>query len=83
MKDGHLLVVTFDKASDEMTLAGDLFDIDGRFLATVRVPKYYQWDFLMAPTKSKALAWNDDFYTIESDVGEERFWVKRYRIEWK
>ncbi len=83
LKDGHLLVVTFDKASDEMTLAGDLFDIDGRFLATVRVPKYYQWDFLMAPTKSKALAWNDDFYTIESDAGEERFWVKRYRIEWK
>jgi len=83
LKDGHLLVVTFDKASDEMTLAGDLFDTDGRFLATVQVPKYYQWDFLMAPMKSKALVWNDGFYTIESDVAEERFWVKRYQIEWK
>ena len=83
LKDGHLLVVTFEKIDGESSLAGDLFDVNGRFLATVRVPKYYQWDFLMAPMKSKALAWNDGFYTIESDADEERFWVKRYQLEWK
>lgn len=83
LKDGYLLVVTFDKAGDERSLAGDLFDVNGRFLATVQVPKYHQWDFLLAPMKSKALVWNDGFYAIESDADEEKFWVKRYRIEWK
>lgn len=81
LKDGYLLIVTFEKAGAERSLAGDLFDIDGRFLATVQVPKYYQWDFLLAPMKSKALVWNDGFYTIESDSDEEKFRVKRYRIE--
>ncbi|OGD13389.1 MAG: hypothetical protein A2V76_10670 [Candidatus Aminicenantes bacterium RBG_16_63_14] len=83
LKDGHLLVVTFEKAGEETSLAGDLFDINGRFLGTVRVPKYYRWDFLLAPMKSQAFVWNDGFCTIESDADEERFWVKRYRIEWK
>ena len=83
LKDGHILVVTFEKTGEKMSVAGDLFDINGRFLATVRVPKYYQWDFLLAPMKSKALVWNDGFCTIESDADEEKFWVKRYRIEWK
>jgi len=83
LKDGHLIVVTFAKTGDRMSLAGDLFDKKGNFLETVQVPKYYQWDFLLAPMKSKALVLNDDFYTIESDADEETFWVKRYRIEWK
>jgi len=80
LNDGRLLVVTFEKSDDEAFLAGDLFDEKGRFLATVRVPKYYHWDFLLAPQKSKALVQNDDFYMIASDADEEIFWVKRYKI---
>lgn len=83
LKDGHLLVVTFEKTDEESTLPGDLFDRNGRFLTTIRVPKYHEWDFLLAPTKSRAIVWNNGFYTIESDPGEEKFWVKRYQLEWR
>jgi len=80
LKDGRLLVVTFEKTGEAKSLAGDLFDDSGRFLATIRVPKYYHWDFLLAPQKSWATVQGDDFYTIESDASEEIFRVKRYRI---
>jgi hypothetical protein len=80
LNDGRLLVVTFEKAADEASLVGDLFDESGRFLSTVPVPKFFQWDFLLAPQKSKALVRGDEFYTVESDADEETFWVKRYRL---
>jgi hypothetical protein len=83
LKDGHLLIVTFEKTGQETSLAGDLFDVNGRFLATVPVPQYYQWDFLLAPRKANALIRNDNLYTIEADADEATFWVKRYRIDWK
>jgi hypothetical protein len=83
LADGCLLVVTFEKAAVEGFLAGDLFDVNGRYIATVPVPKYYHWDFLLSPQKSWAALWKENFYTIESDANEEKRWVKCYRIEWK
>ncbi len=83
LKDGHLLIVTFEKTGQETSLAGDLFDVNGRFLATVPVPQYYQWDFLLAPRKANALIRNNNLYTIEADADEATFWVKRYRIDWR
>lgn len=80
LSDGQLLVVTFEKAEGEKSLAGDLFDENGRYVATVKVPRYYHWDFLLAPQKSMAVVLDDDFYAIESDAEEETFWVKRYKI---
>jgi len=83
LKNNYLLVVTFEKAGQDMALAGDLFDGGGRLVATVPVPKYYNWDFLLAPMKSRALVNGDYFYTIEADADEENFWVKRYKIVWE
>jgi len=83
LKDNYLLVVTFEKAGQDLALAGDLFDGGGRFVATVPVPKYYYWDFLLAPQKSRALVRGDYFYSIEADADEENFWVKRYKIVWE
>jgi len=80
LNDGRLLVVTFEKSDDEAFLAGDLFDEKGRFLAAVRVPRYYHWGFLLAPQKSMALVRGDEFYTIEADAEEENFRVKRYEF---
>lgn len=80
---GCLLVVTFEKADLKGFLAGDLFDVNGRYIATVPVPQYYHWDFLLAPQKSSAVVWKENFYTIECDANEEKFWIKCYRIEWK
>jgi hypothetical protein len=79
---GRLIVITFERTGEEATVAGDLFDEKGHFLETTLVPKYYHWDFLLAPQKSCAFIRGDDFYTIESDRDEEVFWVKRYRILW-
>jgi hypothetical protein len=83
LHDGHLLVVTFEKTGDESSLAADIFDAEGRFIATVRIPKYYHWDFLLAPAKSAAVVSDGALYTIESDADEEKFWVKRYQLEWR
>jgi hypothetical protein len=83
LKNDYLLVVTFEKAGRDMALAGDLFDGGGRLVATVPVPKYYNWDFLLAPQKSRALVRGDYFYTIEADADEENFWVQRYQIVWE
>jgi hypothetical protein len=83
LKNNYLLVVTFEKAGQDMALAGDLFDGGGRLVATVAVPRYYHWDFLLAPQKSMALVRGDYFYTIEADADEENFWVKRYKIVWE
>ena len=83
LERGCLLVITFEKADDIGFLAGDLIDVDGHFVARVRAPKYFRWDFLLAPLKSKALCRGDGFYTIESDADEEKFWVKRYKIIWE
>ena len=83
LKDNYLLVVTFEKAGQDMALAGDLFDGGGRLVATVSIPKYYYWDFLLAPQKSRALVRGDYFYSIEADADEEKFWVKRYKIVWE
>lgn len=83
LKDGQLLVVTFEKTGDESSLAADVFGGDGRFLATVRIPRYFHWDFLLAPAKSAAVFADDELYTIESDADEEKFWVKRYQLEWR
>jgi hypothetical protein len=83
LKNDYLLVVTFEKAGQDTALAGDLFDGGGRLVATVSVPKYYNWDFLLAPQKSRALVRGDYFYAIEADADEENFWVKRYKIVWE
>lgn len=82
LNKGRLIVITFERTGEEATVAGDLFDEKGHFLETILVPKFYHWDFLLAPQKSCAFIRGDDFYTIESDRDEEVFWVKRYRILW-
>jgi hypothetical protein len=83
LANGYLLVITFEKSDDVAFLAGDIIDNNGNFVARVKVPKYYNWDFLLAPARSKALCLGDNFYTIESDSDEEKFWIKRYRIIWE
>jgi len=83
LEDGHLLIVTFEKTNSDNDLAGDLFDIDGRYISTCHVPRYYQWDFLMAPSKSRGFVWKNSFYTIETNLSEDKFWVKRYQLQWK
>lgn len=83
LKNGGLLVITFEKGDDKAFLIGDLIDNEGNFVESVRVPKYFNWDFLLAPARSRALCLGDDFYAIESDADEEKFWIKRYRITWE
>ena len=83
LQNGYLLVITFEKVDDIAFLAGDLIDNDGNFVAEVKIPRYHNWDFLLAPLRTSALCFSDDFYTIESDADEEKFWVKRYKIVWE
>lgn len=83
LPNDYLLIITFEKSDGITFLAGDLINNDGNFVVGVKVPKYYNWDFLLAPARSKALCLGDDFYAIESDADEEKFWIKRYRIIWE
>ena len=80
LDNDYLLVITFENSGEEVSLIGDVFDEAGIYRAGVRVPKYYRWDFLLAPHKSGAVYKNGYFYTIESDLHEEDFWIKRYKV---
>jgi hypothetical protein len=77
-----LLVVTFESAEEENFLLGDLFDDEGYYQARVQIPKYYKWNFLLAPVKPGAVYKNGYFSSIESDENEEQFWVNRYKVTW-
>lgn len=81
LEKDYLLVVTFE--SVEHALSGDLFDNTGRFLTTVKVPKYYRWDFLDAPAKTRAVVHGNCFYSIEADENEDHFYVRRYKLTMK
>ena len=80
LEGDYLLAVTFESRAESAFLVGDLFDSLGVYRARVEVPKYDDWDFLMAPRGPNAVCRNGWFYTIESDPDGEKFWVKRYRI---
>lgn len=79
----YLLVVTFEKSDDSAFLTGELIDQNGNIVARLKVPKYCNWDFLLAPARSKALCQGDDFYAIETDADEEKFGVKHYTTIWE
>jgi hypothetical protein len=83
LENGYLLVVTFESKSDDLTLAGDLFDDKGIYRARIRVPKYYRWDHLLSPSKNYAINKNSYLYTLEADAEEENFYVKRYKMIWE
>jgi hypothetical protein len=69
---------------DEMGNRNEIGPAGGRSRKGNSYPtKYYNWDFLLAPTKSRALVSGDYFYAIETDADEENFWVKRYKIVWE
>ncbi|HPW17056.1 MAG TPA: hypothetical protein PLP83_01605 [Candidatus Aminicenantes bacterium] len=76
----YVLVVTFESLPGEGTLVGDVFDREGRFRGRTRLPKYDGWDFLMAPSKPRALARNGSFYTIETPEDGNDIFVRRYKI---
>ena len=80
LENDFLLVITFESKEEDAFLIGDLFDAEGIYRARVKVPKYYRWNFLLAPSKGQAIFKNGYFYTIESDESEEYFWVKRYKM---
>jgi hypothetical protein len=80
LENDFLLAVTFESGEDDNFLLGDVFDDKGIYKAQVQVPKYYRWNYLIAPSKRGAVLKNNCFYTIESDENEEHFWVKRYKI---
>lgn len=80
LKDDFLLVITFESFQEDAYLIGDVFDGDGIFRARVQVPRYHDWNFLLAPRKGRAIYKNGHFYTIESDEYEENFWIKRYKL---
>jgi len=83
LRNGYLLVITFENGLDENSLSGDLFDSQGIFQAHVKVPKYCDWFSLIGPRGiGRALAEGDHFYTIEADAPEEIFSVKRYKVIW-
>ena len=81
LDNDYLLVVTFESRDEHEFLLGDVFDKKGIYRARVQIPKYYRWNFLLAPSKSRAIYKNGYFYTIKSDKHEENFWVKRYIIK--
>ena len=81
LENDFLLVVTFESGEDDDYLIGDLFDDEGIYLARVQVPKYYRWNYLIAPSKRGAVLKNNCFYTIETDDSEENFWIKRYKVD--
>ena len=81
LDNDYLLVVTFESRDEDEFLLGDVFDNKGIYRARVQIPKYYRWNFLLAPSKSGAIYKNGYFCTIESDKYEENFWVKRYIIK--
>lgn len=83
LENDFLLVVTFEAVEEDGFLLGDLFDSEGNYQARVQIPKYYNWNFLLAPVRSRAVYKNGYFYTIESDENEELFWVKRYEVIWE
>jgi hypothetical protein len=80
LEKGSLLVVTFDNDDTEPTLAGDLFDPEGRYRARIQVPKYHSWYWLFMSAKSNALIKKNKFYTIETDPEEIKYYIRRYRI---
>ncbi len=80
LDNGYLLVVTFENESASPTLAGDLFDEKGVYRNRIEVPKYYRWDFLLAPLKGLAINRKDSLYTVESNAGEDDFALKRYKL---
>ena len=82
LENDFLLVVTFESGEDDDYLLGDIFNDAGIYEAQVKVPKYYRWNYLIAPSKRGAILKNNCFYTIESDENEELFWVKRYKVAW-
>ena len=79
-ENDFLLVITFESMEEDRFLIGDVFDGEGIYRARVHVPKYDRWNFLLAPSKGKAVYKNGYFYSIESDESEENFWVKRYKV---
>jgi hypothetical protein len=77
LDNSYILVVTFENDISSSTLAGDLFDDKGLYRARIQIPKYYRWNFLLAPSENNAIYRNNYFYTIEADETEENFYVKR------
>ena len=80
LDDRSLLVVTFENDDREPTLAGDLFDEQGRYQARVQVPKYKSWYWLFLPVKSLAVFHDHHLYTLEEDASGENTVLKRYRV---
>lgn len=82
LDNGCLLVITFENEISDPTLAGDLFDDKGIYRARIQVPKYYRWNFLLAPCKNHAIYRNNCFYTLEASEDAKDFYVKRYKMIW-
>lgn len=81
LKDHSLLVLTHENPYNDKMIAGDIFNSQGDYLNRVQVPRYYLWNFVTHPLgKKMALYKNGNFYTIEADEVEDRFFVKRYRV---
>ncbi|MGB8959345.1 MAG: hypothetical protein WCC00_10105 [Candidatus Aminicenantales bacterium] len=81
LEDHSLLVLTHENAYDDRMIAGDLFNSRGDYLNRVQVPRYYLWNFVTHPLgKKMALYKNGNFYTIEANEAEDRFFVKKYRV---
>ena len=83
LDNGYLLVITFENDISDPTLTGDLFDENGIYRRRIQIPKYYKWDFLLAPCKNFAICRNDYFYTLEADKDEENFYINRYKMIWE
>lgn len=81
LEDHSFLVITHENAYDDRMIAGDLFSSRGDYLNRVQVPRYYLWNFVTHPLgKKMALYKNGNFYTIEANEAEDRFFVKKYRV---
>jgi hypothetical protein len=81
LEDHSFLVITHENAYDDGMIAGDLFSSRGDYLNRVQVPRYYLWNFVTHPLgKKMALYKNGNFYTIEANEAEDRFFVKKYRV---
>ena len=80
MRGSIQISVKVESMEEDGFLIGDVFDGEGIYRARVHVPKYDRWNFLLAPSKGKAVYKNGYFYSIESDETEEKFWVKRYKV---
>jgi hypothetical protein len=80
LENGSVLVITFESRQGDAALIGDVYDREGLFRARVMVPKYDEWDGLLAPRKPAALASRGFFYTIETPDDGSDAMVKRYKI---